>query len=67
MELFFAAFVKKLNETKPDWRKSHILMLDNASYHVSSSALDTLKKLEIPVIFTGPYSYTAAPCELLFG
>ena len=41
-------------------------MLDNASYHKSDSALRVLRDLDIPVIFTGPHSYLASPCELLF-
>ena len=40
--------------------------MDNAPYHTSSTALAMLKKFQIPVIFTGPHSYDAAPAELLF-
>ena len=66
MELFFAALVKKLDNHKPNWRTTHTIMLDNAAYHTSSQAIDFLRKLDVPVIFTGPHSYTAAPIELLF-
>ena len=41
-------------------------MLDNAPYHVSESTLELMEGLEIPVVFTGPHSYDAAPIELLF-
>ena len=27
---------------------------------------DYFRKMEIPVIFSGPYSYSSAPIELLF-
>ena len=42
------------------------MLLDNASYHVSNSAFEIYKKFKIKTIFTGPYSYDAAPIELLF-
>ena len=41
-------------------------MLDNAKYHVSSSTINLLKMLDVPVMFTGPHSYAASPIELMF-
>ena len=41
-------------------------MLDGASYHISGEVQTYLSDLKIPVIFTGPYSYDACPCELFF-
>ena len=41
--------------------------MDNAPYHTSSSTMKILEELEIPMIFTGPHSYDASPCELAFG
>ena len=34
-ELFITKLVKKLEEEKPNFRKTHVLLLDNASYHKS--------------------------------
>ena len=28
---------------------------------------EVLKKLDLPVIFSGPYSYSTAPIEMMFG
>ena len=42
------------------------MVLDNASYHATTNTLKVLEALEIPVMFTGPHSYDAAPCELFF-
>ena len=43
-----------------------MILLDNASYHTSESSINLLEGLDIPVIYTGPYSYDGAPIELLF-
>ena len=43
-----------------------MILLDNAPYHKSKSTLKILEELKIPIIFTGPHSYDAAPCELWF-
>ena len=40
--------------------------MDNAPYHTCSSSLKLLQKLKIPVLFTGPHSYSASPVELYF-
>ena len=66
MEIYFRALVKKLDAERPGWRKDTVVLLDNASYHNSKPALRIFEALEIPVMFTGPHSYAAAPCELWF-
>ena len=43
------------------------MLLDNAKYHKSAEVRAAVKKLGIPVIFSGPYSYISAPIELYFG
>jgi transposase len=43
-----------------------VILLDNAPYHTSEGTVNLLGDLNIPVIYTGPYSYDAAPIELLF-
>ena len=40
--------------------------MDNAAYHRSEATLRLLEDLKIPVIFTGPHSYDAAPIETFF-
>ena len=56
----------KLNKDRIDWRNDTILILDNAPYHNSESTMKLFESLRIPVLFTGPHSYDAAPCELFF-
>ena len=42
------------------------MIWDNAPYHKSKDALKMLERLRVPIMYTGPYSYDAAPCELFF-
>ena len=41
-------------------------MLDNAPYHTSKTTMKLFEELRVPVLFTGPHSYSACPCELLY-
>ena len=41
-------------------------MLDNAPYHSSSTTMKLLEELKVPVLFTGPHSYSASPVEYFF-
>ena len=41
-------------------------MLDNASWHKSNKMMKFFEDYSVPVLFTGSYSYDAAPAELLF-
>ena len=47
--------------------EGHRAAIDNAPYHKSAAVLKLFRDLKIPIIFSGPHSYSAAPCELWFG
>ena len=80
MKLYFKQLTRILEAQDPGFRKTHIIQMDNAKYHRSKETLALLEDLQLPLIFTGPYSYDAgkstssylissfvlAPCELLF-
>ena len=66
MELFFKSLVKKLDAEDGNWRKKSVILLDNAPYHASKAFYDMAAGLKLPIIFSGPHSYDAAPCELWF-
>ena len=66
MEMFFRYLDKKLEKERPGWRKSTVVILDNAPYHNSKATLKTFEDLNLPIMFTGPHSYDASPCELFF-
>ena len=48
------------------WRDETVILLDNASYHRSAEMRAGFKKLGVPTIYSGPYSYDSAPIELYF-
>ena len=43
-----------------------MILLDNAKWHTSPLMRHRLAKMGLPVIFSGPYSYSTAPVELVF-
>ena len=44
-----------------------MLLLDGARYHTGSAVREYLRKLDLEVIWSGPYSYSSAPIEMVFG
>ena len=58
--------VLKLDQEDQDWRQNTVIMHDNASYATCESTLELMEGLKMPMLFTGPHSYSAAPIELLF-
>ena len=51
----------------PDWRDNTVFLLDGATYHTGSKVREYMRKLQLDIIWSGPYSYDAAPIELVFG
>ena len=66
MMIFLIKLVEQLDIALPDWRDHTALLLDNATYHQGARVREYLRKLKIEVIWSGPYSYDSAPCELVF-
>ena len=66
MELFFKSLVRKLSDENPNWQKSNVILIDNAPYHASAAFYDMASGLKLPIIYTGPHSYTASPVETWF-
>ena len=40
--------------------------MDNAKYHTGSEISDYILKMQLPIMYSAPYSYSAAPIETLF-
>ena len=64
--LFLKHLIDKLDEETPDWQDDTVILWDNATYHSSSETMNIINRLGLKVIFSGPYSYSAAPIETLF-
>ena len=43
-----------------------MILLDNAAWHTNPLMKRRLQMMDLSVIFSGPYSYSAAPVELVF-
>ena len=56
----------KLDAERKGWRKDTVILLDNAPYHSCKPTMEFFAGMDIPILFTGPHSYDAAPCELFF-
>ena len=67
MLTFLRHLVVKLDEESPGWLAETIILLDGARYHTGEDIREYLHKMQLEVIWSAPYSYAAAPIELLFG
>jgi transposase len=43
-----------------------VILWDNATYHTSAETMSVVSRLGLQVLYSGPYSYSAAPVETLF-
>jgi transposase len=64
--LFLSKLACSLDGSTPDWRDNSLILMDNASYNTCRETQNHMKWLNMPYMFTGPYSYDGAPVELLF-
>ena len=64
--MYISHLVEHLDIHSPSWREDSVILLDGSRVHVSDDSKDFIKKLGIPVIFTGPYAYDGAPIEMFF-
>ena len=67
MLTFLIHLIEKLDLERPSWRDDTIILLDGARYHTGSNIREYLRKLELEIIWSAPYSFSTAPIELLFG
>ena len=59
MKLFFSELIRKLDVLRPGWKKNHVLLLDNASWHRSKKVQKYFEDHQLPIMYTGSYSYDA--------
>ena len=63
---FILNLILNLQEENPLWRRHTVFLLDNAQFHKSDWIIDKFVEFQIPVLFSGPYSYDASPIEKIF-
>ena len=66
MMIFLQYLVNQLDLDRPSWRDETILLLDGAKYHTGSQVREYMRKLDLQIIWSGPYSYSTAPIETVF-
>ncbi len=67
MLAFLRHLTMKLDEELPGWRSETVILLDGARYHTGEEIREYIRKMQLQVVWSAPYSYAAAPIELLFG
>ena len=55
-----------MDSVNKTWRQAALFLLDNASFHKSEKAMDAFKRMALPIMFLGPYSFNMAAVEKLF-
>ena len=63
---FLHHLIRILDQDDPGWQDNTVFLFDNATYHVSADIQAVMRQLGLQVIYSGPYSYSAAPVETLF-
>ena len=64
MGLVLTYLASILTAQRKNWREDTIVLLDGASWHTSGETQETLKRLNMPAIISGPYGYDGAPVSL---
>ena len=66
MTTFLRYLTRQLDHESPGWQQNSTILLDNAAWHQHARIKKRLAKMELPIMYSGPYSYSAAPVELVF-
>ncbi len=64
--LFILDLIEHLDSNDPDWRKTTIILIDNASIHRAKETMVNFEAFGLPVMFLAPYSFKMAAVEKLF-
>lgn len=63
---FLRSLMMRLDRELPGWQQDTVWLLDGARYHTSPEMRSHFEALDLPVIYTAPYSYSSSPIERLF-
>ena len=66
MTLFLRYLERQLDQETPGWQENSCILMDNAPYHSGEEIKSYLRKMQVPVIYSGLYSFSAAAIETLF-
>ena len=63
---FLRHLLRQLDREDPGWQQKTVILLDNASYHNNPLMIARLKRMGLRVMFSAPYAWAGAVCELAF-
>ena len=66
MLVFMKHLMNQLGRENPGWQEKTVSLFDGARYHTSEEMREYLQKLQVKVIYSGPYAYSGAPIEMVF-
>ena len=55
-----------MNAEIPNYSADTVVLIDNATWHVTQEVYDTFARNNMSVCFTAPYSFASSPVELVF-
>ena len=58
---FLRKLMDQLDRDSPGWQENTTILLDNASWHTGPVMKERLARMQVPTIFSGPYSYSSSP------
>ena len=61
MCLFLRKLMAQLDLERPGWQEDTTILLDNAAWHTNPLMKERLARMQLPIIYSGPYSYSTAP------
>ena len=67
MVTFLNHLINQLDLETPNWRDNTCILLDGARYHTGTKLRKYMRKMQLDIMWSAPYSYSTAPIELLFG
>ena len=63
MTTFITKLMHQLDRERPGWMENSTFLVDNAAWHRGPVMKERLARLQLPIIYSGTYSYSSAPIE----
>jgi transposase len=65
-QLYLIYLVRLLDQESKDWRLNTVILMDGCPFHKAKSTRRMIRKLNIPTMYTSPYSAVLCPVEIIF-
>ena len=63
---YLSHLIEQLDRDRPNWRKNTIIQMDGASWHKTDQVKSLLRKQQVPILISSPYSFDSSVAELFF-